>query len=119
MSFDGYRVKTSSNATVYVVINNQKRAIPDMTTFNNLFDNTTDIQVVTQAQLNSISPGATLTSGAVLAKGSGATVYLITNNQRLPIMSMETVDKYDFDINKVVTTPDVILNLIAQGAVIS
>lgn len=119
MSYDGYRVKTASNATVYVVLNNKKRAIPDMTTYNNLFENTTDIQVLTSAELSAIPNGPTLTSGAVLAKGSAATVYLVTNNQKLPIKSMETIDKYDFDINKVVTAPDSILDAVPKGVLIT
>ena len=119
MSFDGYRVKTSNNATVYVVINNKKRSIPDMTTYNNLFDNTTDIQTITTTQLNAIPTGLPITQGAVLAKGSSATVYLVSDNHRYPIMSMETVDKYDFALNQVVVAPDVILNAITTGADIS
>jgi hypothetical protein len=119
MSYDGYRVKTSSNPSVFVVIDNLKRHVPDMATYNNLFENTTDIQVVTQPVLNSIAAGPPLTTGAILAKGSGPSVYLISNGQRRHIKTMEAMDKFDFAAPKIVSVPDSILNAIPIGAEIT
>jgi len=116
VSYDGYRVKTASDPQVYVVIDNQKCYIPNPGTYNNLFENWNDIQTLTPAELNGIPTGTPLTSGSVLAKGTFAPVYLITNGQKRHVKSQETMDKYDFAWNKIVSTPDVILDSIPDGS---
>src|SRR5688572_26637329 len=94
MSYDGYRVRVAGNPQVYVVIDNQKCHVPNPGTYNNLFENWNDIQSVTQNEKNAIPTGTALTSGAVLAKGTFASVYLITNGLKRHEKSPETMDKY-------------------------
>ena len=115
MAYDGYRVKLAGHPEVYVVIDNAKHHVPDPATYNNLFENWTDIQEIPAADFNAVPTGLALTSGAVLAKGSAPEVYLITNGVRRHVMSPETMDKYDFGWNKVVLTPDAVINGIPFG----
>ncbi len=65
--------------------------------------------------VDNVPLGLALTSGAVLAKGSGAPEYLVTNGQKLWIPSPAVFGQFYFNSGKVVTVPDVIINSIPQG----
>jgi hypothetical protein len=112
--YDGERVKGSNSAPVYLILHGQLRWIPDPTTYNNLFKDWNGIGV-NDYLVDNVPVGLPLTSGAVLAKGSGAAIYVITNGQKLWIPDPTVFNKFYFNSGKVVTVPDVIINSVPQG----
>ena len=65
--------------------------------------------------VDNVPRGPALTNGAVLAKGSGSPVYLVTNGQKLWIPNPETFNKFAFNWDKIVTVPDVVIDFIPTG----
>jgi len=112
--YDGERVKGSNSAPVYLILHGQLRWIPDPITYNNLFKDWNGIGV-NDYLVDNVPRGVPLTSGAVLAKGSGPAIYVVTNGQKLWIPDPTVFNKFYFNSGKVVTVPDVIINSIPQG----
>jgi hypothetical protein len=112
--YDGERVKGSNSAPVYLILHGQLRWIPDPTTYNNLFKDWNGISI-NDYLVDNVPAGATLTSGAVLAKGSAAPIYLVTNGQKLWIPDPTVFNKFYFNSGKVITVPDVVINFVPQG----
>ena len=111
----GLRLKTPNNPAVYVVDpQGFLRWIPDPATYNNLFRDWNSI--VTDVDLVDIALGPPLTSGAILAQGSGeAAIYLISNGTKQWITSPAAMDKYDLNWNTVVQVPHVLVDSIPTG----
>ena len=99
---------------IYLILNGLRRWIPDMTTLIGLFVSGTN--AVSDSNLGNIEEGAPLTSGAVLAQGSGsAEIYLVTNANKMWIPSMDVFNAYHFDLGKVQVVAPILLNLIPSG----
>ncbi len=112
--YDGERVKGSNSAPIYLILHGQLRWIPNPTTYTNLFASWNNV-IVSDYLVDSVPSGPALTNGAVLAKGSGAATYLVTNGQKLWIPNPDTFNKFSFNSAKVVTVPDVVINAIPSG----
>ncbi|SFI44104.1 hypothetical protein SAMN04515618_12434 [Collimonas sp. OK307] len=112
--YDGERVIASNGGAIYLVKNGQLQWIPDPTTYNNLFVSWNGV-VVSDYLINNIPHGPTLTTGAILAKGSSATVYLITNNQKQGIPDMATFNKFYFNSKTIVTLPQIVIDFLLTG----
>ena len=65
--------------------------------------------------VDNVPQGLPLTSGAVLAKGTGPEIYVIANSQKLWIPDPNVFSKFYFNSGKVVTVSNVIINSIPQG----
>ncbi|WP_405987341.1 hypothetical protein [Streptomyces sp. NBC_00872] len=109
---NGYRIKSVTGATIYVVIDGKRRAIPSGATFLNLFNSYEGVQHV--IDIESITDGGPLSEGAILATAT-ATVWLITNGLKRGITG-RAFEKYAFDWGKNVRLSDIVLNFIPQGS---
>ena len=117
---DGYRIKVKDERGVYLVFGEKKHLIPDEGTYNHLFENWKDIRTVSKSEFDGVETGDSIDSGAVLAKGSTAAVYLISMaGQKLHIEHKETMDKFDFDWKKVKAVPEILIADIPAGESIS
>ncbi|WP_030837498.1 hypothetical protein [Streptomyces hygroscopicus] len=115
---NGHRIKTVNSATVYLVLDGKRRAIPNQTTYFHLFRSWDGIENV--IDIESIDDGGSLSDGAMLAKSpSSATVYLVSNGIKRAITSRAVFDKYAFDWDKIVTVSAVVLDAVPDGPVIS
>ncbi|KHK58361.1 hypothetical protein PI87_00960 [Ralstonia sp. A12] len=112
--YDGERVTGSNSSPVYLVLHGQLRWIPNPATYTNLFASWDGI-IVSDYLVDNVPRGPALTNGAVLAKGSGSPVYLVTNGQKLWIPNPETFNKFAFNWDKIVTVPDVVIDFIPTG----
>jgi hypothetical protein len=112
--YDGERVIASNGGAIYLVKNGQLQWIPDPTTYNNLFVSWNGV-VVSDYLINNIPHGPALTTGAILAKGNSATVYLITNNQKQGIPDMATFNKFYFNSKTIVTLPQIVVDFLLTG----
>ena len=106
--YDGERVKGSNSAPYYLIVLGQLRWIPDPTTYNNLFKDWNGV-MVNDYLVDNVPLGLALTSGAVLAKGSGAPEYLVTNGQKLWIPSPAVFGQFYFNSGKVVTVQQYVI----------
>ncbi|MFF3752438.1 hypothetical protein ACFYYH_18585 [Streptomyces sp. NPDC002018] len=110
---NGYRIKSVTGATIYVVIDGKRRAIPSGPTYLNLFNSYVGVQHV--IDIESITDGGPLSDGAILATSpSSDTIWLISNGLKRGITG-RAFEKYAFDWHKVVTLSDIVLNSIPQG----
>lgn len=116
--YDGERVMATNSAPVYLILHGHLRWIPNPTTYTNLFASWDGI-IVSDYLVDNVPGGPALTNGAVLAKGSGSPVYLVTNGQKLWIPNPETFNKFGFSWDKIVTVPDVVIDFIPTGPVVS
>ncbi|WP_190024533.1 hypothetical protein [Streptomyces hiroshimensis] len=115
---NGARLKGVNSPAVYLILDGQRRWIPNPATYNNLFRNWNGIQSV--IDIGSIDDGGQLSDGAILAKSpDGPAVYLVSNGVKRWITSPAAMDKYYFDWNKIVSVSPVALNAIPTGASIS
>lgn len=112
--YDGERVVASNGGAIYLVKNGQLQWIPDPTTYNNLFVSWNGV-VVSDYLIQNIPHGPALTAGAILAKGSSDTVYLITNNQKQGIPDMTTFNKFYFNSKTIVTLPQIVVDFLLTG----
>ncbi|SFB26223.1 hypothetical protein SAMN04515620_13231 [Collimonas sp. OK607] len=112
--YDGERVIASNGGAIYLVKNGQLQWIPDPATYNNLFVSWNGV-VVSDYLINSIPHGPALATGAILAKGGSATVYLITNNQKQGIPDMATFNKFYFNSKTIVTLPQIVVDYLPTG----
>jgi hypothetical protein len=111
--YAGLRVMEHTGPAIYLIDpDGYRRWIPDPTTFNNLFRDWS----VERMDLSNIPEASPLTSGAVLAIGSGtAPVYLVSNGVKRWITSGGAMDKYNFKWEHVVQVPRVLVDSIPSG----
>jgi hypothetical protein len=112
----GLRVKSPASPELFVIDpDGLRRYIPNPGTYNSLFRDWNGI--VVDINVNEISRGADLTSGAVLVRAAGtAPVYLISNGQKRWITSPAVMDKYHFNWNTVLQVPAALVDFIPTGA---
>jgi hypothetical protein len=95
---DGARISTP-DGTIYLVINQQLRWIPNIATYNNLFSGGSVASVPTVA---GYLVGPALTDGAYLAKaGADPKIYLIVDGKKRWITSPAAMTNFGFDWNKI------------------
>jgi hypothetical protein len=111
----GRRVKSPDRPEIYLVDKyGYRRWIPDPLTYNNLFRGWDGILIA--IDIDSISLGAPITSGAVLAQAYGrAPIYLIDSGVKRWIVSPQIMDKYYFAWDHVYVVPPMIIDSIPIG----
>jgi hypothetical protein len=108
---NGLRVKLPNRPEVYLTDRGYRRWIPNAMTYGNLFRDWTGI--VVDINIDEISLGPSITSGAVLVRPDGAApVYLVDNNAKRWVVSPAAMDKYHFNWNRVYVIPPVVVNSI-------
>ncbi|RUS19420.1 hypothetical protein BC937DRAFT_87519 [Endogone sp. FLAS-F59071] len=110
---NGERVSIPNAAPVYLVLDGARHWIPNPTTYNNLFRDWNGI--ISSPDVNDIYLSYSLSDGAVLAKGAGDPVYLVSNGVKRWIISPSAMDKYHFNWDKIVQVPQVLLDGIQTG----
>jgi hypothetical protein len=109
---DGSRVSTP-DGTIYLVINQQLRWIPNIATYNNLFSSGSGPNVPTVA---GYLTGPQLTDGAYLARASpDPKVYLIVDGKKRWITSPDAMTVFGFDWNKIKAVSTAQLAAIPDG----
>jgi hypothetical protein len=116
---NGLQVKLPNSIQIYLVDSGYKRLIPDPTTYTNLF--VSGASVVVDIDIDEITTGVALATGAVLAKASNSGIYVIdsapngtTLTKRL-IPSPDVLSAYQFSLQAVITVPVVVLAAIPDG----
>ncbi|MFJ9429627.1 hypothetical protein ACIRQY_08170 [Streptomyces sp. NPDC101490] len=111
-SLNGYRLRQVGTTAIYVVMDGQRRLIPDMATHTNLFGNSNVQQVI---DLYSMPDGGPLSSGAILATSPNSdSAWLISNGIKRGI-TFRAFEKYEFDWSKIRMLQDVVLFSVPQG----
>jgi len=111
---NGLRIKSPSSATVYLIDEGRRRAIPNPETYYNLFRDWN--KIVVDINVNSITSGPRISNGAILAKSHhGKAVYLIDNGVKRWIRSRQAMDKYYFSWKQIRAVDKILLDFIPNG----
>ncbi len=115
--YNGFRIKKPGDPRIWLVDRGQKRHIPNPTTFNNLFRNWSYREVL---DVDAIQTGSPISDGAVLGRATGEpAVFLIDQGIKRHIVSPATMDKYNFNWNRVYTLPRLVIDSMPTGDPIS
>jgi hypothetical protein len=113
---NGRRIRKTGDTAIWLIDRGQRRLIPNPQTFNNLFGNWSNSEVL---DLESIERGPDITSGAVLCRAAGnAGVWLLDQGRKRLVANSNTMGKYNFDWRKVVSLPPHVLECIQSGDMI-
>ncbi|XP_076338862.1 uncharacterized protein LOC143240398 isoform X2 [Tachypleus tridentatus] len=115
-SLEGKLLKHPSNPSVYQILDGCRHGVPNPPTYNNLYKNWECIQSNILEKL--LCKCESLSNGAELIKGSGDTVYLLSNGIKRPIADPETFNGFCFDWNKIKTYSDIVINNLPVGPII-
>lgn len=130
--FDGQVIKEERSNTVYVIDGKYRRPIANYLVFQYLNYQASDIKIASRDQIRAYSLGDIITHSHQLTGASyGAlynnslvktrnsnTVYLIVNNQRLPIFDEKSFNLHGFNFSDVKIIDDRILNSFPLGQLI-
>lgn len=119
---NGNLIQVSGSASVYLMIFGQACGIPDPPTAANLFGASWDsnVQQITQAQLNALFIGPTLTSGSCLVQPeNNASIYLFTLGLLFGIAGPPIMDEYNFVSGTVFQIPATVVQAMPQGFLIT
>jgi len=105
-----------SLSTVYIIDQQKKKPIPDMTTFNAWELKTADIRTYSDDLINSITSGSTVNR---LAKGSAAIVYIVDQGKKKPIPDMTTFNAWGFKTTDIRTYSDDLINSLSLGSIVT
>lgn len=109
---DGLQVAKPGDVSIWLIANGgYRKGIPGDTYLNLFLPNST---VVRDINVTSIPEQAGITSGAILARGAGSTVYLMTNGTKWPITA-GGFKRYQFNPAKIVDVPQILLDFIPDG----
>jgi hypothetical protein len=115
---NGIRMTLPGPSTVWLIDRGYKRGIPNPETYNNLFRDWNGI--VVSIDVNEIPSGPNITNGAILATRPGpGTVYLIDNGVKRGILNPAVMDKYHFAWNRIYRVPQIVLDSIPDGDIIT
>ena len=104
---NGTLVKTAGSATVYMAVNNVLRPFNAAAVFVARGLKFSDIQVITDDQLNASTVGKIIGyPDGTLIKGSAATVFVVSGDTKQGIPSMTVFNKHKFSLKKIVTVSD-------------
>lgn len=99
---------------VYLILNGLACWVPDATTLDNLF--VPGANPLLDPNLNEIEQGNGLTSGAILAQGTGTSpVYLITNGVKMWIPTPDIFNAYMFNSKLIQFVDPILLDFIPNG----
>jgi hypothetical protein len=111
---NGKRLRNVANKAVYLVDEGTTRLIPNDKTYDNLFVNKDGI--IDDPHINLITPGPQITDGAILSLPiNSSPLYLIDNGKKRLILSTEATKYYNFNWDKVVKIPQILLDFIPTG----
>ncbi|WJQ83306.1 hypothetical protein [Brevibacillus brevis] len=118
---NGFRVKETNSATVYVVMDGKKRGIVSADVYFKLFNSWDGIREY--PSLSSIPDGQVIGENAQLIRfQSSATVYLLDEENgrvvKRGITSASVFNKYNFDWNKIIVLADSLKNAFPDGSLL-
>lgn len=117
--FEGKRLKGSTGASVYLVLDNTLRHIVDTTVYEGLFGSkTVTFDLIPQPLIDAYAKGPPLDAHTPLVKGFDAPVCLIDQGKKRWITSVDAFNRYGFNWGKVVSIGSII-DLVPTGANIS
>ncbi|XP_076333960.1 uncharacterized protein LOC143237994 isoform X4 [Tachypleus tridentatus] len=116
-SLEGKLMKHPSTPAVYQILDGCRRWVPNPPTYNNLYKNWECIQSNILEKL--LCKCDSLSNGAELIKGSGDTVYLLSNGVKRPIADPETFNGFCFDWNKIKNYSDIVINSLSTGPIVN
>jgi hypothetical protein len=111
---NGLLLQLPGAAPIYLVLNSFRRWIPSPATMAALF--VPNPNVIKDIGIGTVSEGPALSANAVLAKADNSErVYLVTNGIKMWIPSPDIFNRYQFNWNKVVTVPSILMESIPNG----
>ncbi|MGF9909571.1 hypothetical protein [Brevibacillus porteri] len=118
---NGFRVKETNSATVYLVMDGKKRGIVSADVYFKLFNSWDGIREY--SSLSSIPDGPVIGENAQLIKfQSSATVYLLDEENgrvvKRGITSASVFNKYNFDWSKITVLADSLKNAFPDGSLL-
>jgi hypothetical protein len=115
---NGLRVKSPTEAKIYLIDGGCRRWIPNPETYNNLFRDWNG--VVIDIDINEIPEAAPISEGAILSKGSNSpAVFLVDRGIKRWVTSPAAMDKYYFNWGRVYVVPQVLVDSIPTGSSIA
>lgn len=95
-NFQGYRVRQMNTPHIYLILDEQRRHIPNPTTYHHLFGDNNNVHEV--LDLSAAPEGTPLTDGAILARPDNAPhIYLVSNGEKRHVTSPSVMAKFGFD----------------------
>lgn|GEM_PF-6163665 len=118
-ALDGKRIKMVGSGAIYFVWNGGYKCwVPDPTTYNNMFQSWDNIEELAADQFDAIATGAPITSGAMLAAGTGqGAVFLVTNGHKNFVTQPSVMTYCNFRWPST-TYPPVLIDFIPMGVTI-
>ncbi|MCC8435167.1 hypothetical protein HP567_011490 [Brevibacillus sp. M2.1A] len=118
---NGFRVKETNSATVYLVMDGKKRGIVSAEVYFKLFNSWDGIREY--SSLSSIPDGQVIGENAQLIKfQNSATVYLLDEENgrvvKRGITSASVFNKYNFDWSKIIVLADSLKNAFPDGSLL-
>jgi len=108
----------ATTPAVYLVLDGLCHNIPNPTTYDNLFQSWDRINVIDDDQMSECPSGSVLKNGAMLIKAAGSDAHFFLNENKREIAEGHTFETCDFDQNKVVTLPNIVIDFIPTGPTI-
>jgi len=112
---NGQRITGPGNSAIYIVMDGQRRHIPDPWTFNRLFKDWSTVEVV---DIANIDEGPPISEGALLAKDPGTSpVWFVDHSQKLKhyIVSPQAMQRYNFNWSQIEPVSNYVLDAIKNG----
>lgn len=120
--FNGSCLKRNDEAAIYLVMDGKKCHIPNVPTLLNLYKDGSHVLSggtlgrILEFVIPKMENGAEISDGALLIKSdSSDAVFLLTNNRKYGITSMEQFNSCHFDAEKIRIFPNVIIEAIPNG----
>jgi len=104
--------------TVYLFLDGLCRPIPNPTTYFNLYNSWSLVNTVDDDHMSECPIGSVLKDGALLIKHAGSNAHFFMNENKREIAEGHTFETCNFDQNKAVTLPDIIIDFIPTGPII-
>ena len=107
---------------VFLILDGLKCGIPNPATAINLFGANFEQLINSNPDLDEISDGQAISNGAIIARGDGATVYLVAsggteNNVKRPIPNPTVLGQYSFT-GQIQNVQQILLDFISTGALL-
>lgn len=117
LDLDGVRIRMPNQPTIYLVDQGLRRAVPDPSTYNNLFRDWEGI--VVDIDVDAVPLGPPIAHGAVLVRADGApSVYLVDRGVKRLVASPETMNRYHFAWSRIHVVPPSLVDAIPVGQTI-
>lgn len=108
---EGTVIKVPGDPTVYLVMSGSLQPVPSIAVFRSWHKRFEDVKEIPVLRLQSLPVGPPVSfAEGTLVKGSGSTVWVISNGQKRGIPSMETFHRHGWSLSSVINANDKEIN---------